>query len=284
MEDLETELARRLGEEAAHARPVEQFGSVVDGITRVRLAEHQRRRGWTVVMAAAAVIVLVGGLVVISHRDTPVPASSTPDGTRAPVTASSSPQAATTLIPEASSSVQEATIQVPELSSPEVTTILVPVDTSVAAVQPQYSFMNYSKDSQGNGQLSFHFTNPVDTKPVGAVDDMSTAPHGQISYTQQDPYNGVRMICGDRHFGLTDSTIDLLLPAEWFPTAVRADPHLSLSQGADQFIADGIFGKVIGCPASDGLLQVAIVLANNPTPDRVRVDAVRDVITVTVKR
>ncbi len=230
---------------------------------------RRRKRRRARIGAAVFLLFCSVGLVIISRQRTP------DRGTYASRIEARSPVGATTEPLPASTETSDA--QQTSTSGQQT------VDTPVAAVQPQYSSMNYSKDSQGNGQLTFHFTNPIDAKPVVAVSDMSSAPHGQISYTQQDPHNGVRMICGNRHFGLTDSTIDLLLPAEWFPTEVRADPHLSLSEGVNESIADGVFGKVVGCPASDGLLQVSIVLANNPTPDRVRVDAVQDIITVTVK-
>ena len=234
-----------------------------------RIVRRRKRRRARI---GAAVILLFCsvGLVIVSRQRTP------DSGTYAsPIEAQSPVEATTEPLPAST-----------ETSDPKQTSSSgqQTLDPPVAAVQPQYSFMSYSKDSQGNGQLTFHFTNPIDAKPVGALSDMSSAPHGQISYTQQDPHKGIRMICGNRHFGLTDSTIDLLLPAEWFPAEVRADPHLSLAQGVDEFTADGVFGKVIGCPASDGLLQVSIVIANNPTPDQVRVDAVRDFITVTDKR
>ena len=237
-------------------------------VARRIVRRRERRR----VRVAAAVFLLFCsvGLVIVSRQGTP---DSGTDASR--IEARSRVEATTEPLP-ASTETSDAN---QNSSSGQQT-----VDSPVAAVQPQYSFMSYSKDRQGNGQLTFHFTNPIDAKPVGAVGDMSSAPHGRISYAQQDPHKGMLMICGNRHFGLTDRTIDLLLPAEWFPTEVRADPHLNLAQGVDAFTADGVFGKVIGCPASDGLLQVSIVLANNPTPDRVRVDAVRDIITITVKK
>ena len=167
-------------------------------------------------------------------------------------------------------------------TSADVTTGMPPESTTIATVKPpapHYRFMGYARDPQGRGRLEFHFTASVDATSVAGVADIAGAPPGQISYTRQDSLNGAVMICADQHFGLAVSSLDLLLPGEWFPSEL---PGLFVSEGMDEFVADGVFGKVVGCPPRNGVTQVFIALAKNPTPAQVRVEAAGDIITVTV--
>lgn len=150
-------------------------------------------------------------------------------------------------------------LQLDEAHSDGEVTIILPATTfSDRAVRLQR--IEARNGPSGTERVAVSFDRPLPSDEVIHVTDLASHVEGVVSYTTQGPA-AFLSICGAGHGGFGTegvATVDLLIPAAWFDPEHDVEHHAVTPDGTGGEEYFDQIGKIIVCPAIDGVVQVSV--------------------------